>query len=449
MYRQNRYRPAQNGLASQTLALVLAGGRGERLQSLTDRQAKPAIPFGGKFRMIDFPLSNCINSGIRRIAVATQYRAHVLIHHINRAWSFLRPEMSEFVELWPAQQQTASAGWYAGTADAVHQNLELIRQHQPRYVLILSGDHVYKQDYRALLADHMEHDADVTISCVEVPRADGRRFGIMNVDDDDMITGFLEKPSNPPGLPDDPSKALASMGIYLFNTDVLISALKDDAKKADSSHDFGRDIIPALLKDKRLLAHRFSKSCVGVPEKGQPYWRDVGTLDAYWEANMDLVKSKPPFELYDDGWTIWTHQDNQAPARFLASSDERCGLVMNSVIGPGSVINGATLRNSILFENTLAESGSRVSEAVILPGCTIGPKARLSRCIIAENCSIPAGLVIGEDPTLDEQRFHRTVGGVTLVTSRMLQRLSASPAASVKRTVKEAPVRLEAIHSVA
>jgi glucose-1-phosphate adenylyltransferase len=433
-------------MLSQTLAIVLAGGRGERLQSLTDRQAKPALPFGGKFRMIDFPLSNCVNSGLRRIAVATQYRAHDLLHHVQRAWGFLRPEMSEFVELWPAQQQTAAAGWYAGTADAVYQNIELIRRHAPRFVLILAGDHVYKQDFRLLIADHIERDADVTISCIEVPREEGRRFGIMNVDSAGFVTNFLEKPTAPPGLADDPSRCLASMGVYLFTTEVLLEALREDATDPQSTHDFGRDIIPALLGQRRLFAHRFSQSCVGTNAAGEVYWRDVGTLDAYWEAHIDLVRTPAPLDLYDESWRIWTHQEHHAPARFISGDDDRCGLVSDSILGPGAIIAGATIRRSVLFSGARVGTASRIADSVILPDCEIGPGARLQRCILAEGCRIPAGLVAGEDLDLDTQRFHRTAGGVTVITPRMLARLDAQGGFSAPVPAPVERVRL--VHSV-
>jgi glucose-1-phosphate adenylyltransferase len=418
---------AGSTLTNQTLTLILAGGRGERLESLTERQAKPAIPFGGKFRMIDFPLSNSVNSGIRRIAVATQYRAHDLIHHVQRAWSSFRPEFSEFVEVWPAQQQTNAAEWYAGTADAVYQNIELIRRHAPKYVLILAGDHVYKQDYRVMLAEHVERGAEVSVSCIEVPREEGRRFGVLNVDGGDVVTGFLEKPTSPPGLPDDPWHCLVSMGIYLFQTDVLLEVLKADAKRTDSSHDFGRDILPALVGNRRIFAHRFSESCIGAA-----YWRDLGTLDAYWESPIDLVKVDAPLDLYDQDWPIWTTTEPAAPARFLAGEDDRCGLVANSVIGPGSVVAGATIRRSVLFNNCRIATATRITESVVMSDCEIGPGARLSRCILAEGCRIPPGLVVGEDAHLDRERFHCTASGVTVVTPRMLARLEA-PAFIPKR----------------
>jgi glucose-1-phosphate adenylyltransferase len=414
------------GAVNQTFALVLAGGRGERLHGLTDRQAKPALHFGGRFRMVDFPLSNCINSNIRRIAIATQYRAHELIHHVQRTWGFLRPELSEFVELWPAQQQNGNSDWYAGTADAVYQNIELLRHHAPRYVLILAGDHVYKQDYRYLIADHIESGADVTISCVEVPREDGQRFGVMNVDGSDFITHFLEKPANPPGLADDPSRCLASTGIYLFNADVLLAALRDDANRDDSTHDFGRDIIPALLSQYRVGAHRLSHSCVVSAANGrEAYWRDVGTIDAYWQANMELVWSPDMLNLYDENWRIWSHQENCAPVRFVSADNEKHAIVTDSIVGNGCVVHGAYVRCSVLSPYTEVSTGAQMVECVVLPHCEIGADARLHLCILAEDCKIPAGLVVGEDDGADNHWFHRTAGGVTVITPAMLARWSA------------------------
>lgn len=435
------------GVTHQTLALILAGGRGERLHGLTDRQAKPALHFGGKFRMVDFPLSNCINSGIRRIAVATQYRAHELIHHIQRTWSFLRPELSEFVELWPAQQQTGSCDWYAGTADAVYQNIELIRRHAPRYVLILAGDHVYKQDYRILLSDHVESGADVTISCVEVPREDGRRFGVMNVDGSDAITSFLEKPVSPPGLADDPSRCLASTGIYLFNTEVLIAALREDASRADSSHDFGRDIIPALLTHYRVGAHRLSHSCIASSASGrEPYWRDIGTIDAYWQANMDLVWAPELLNLYDESWRIWTHQEDCPPARFISTDNEKQAIITDSIIGNGSVVNGAYIRRSILSNKTRVGTSAQVIESLVLPGCEIGADARLHRCILAEDCKIPPGLIVGENYESDNQWFHRTPAGVTMITPAMLARLQTQQ--NIKAAANEKVPRMRLLRAV-
>jgi glucose-1-phosphate adenylyltransferase len=435
---------AHGGAVNQTLALVLAGGRGERLNALTDRQAKPGLQFGGKFRMIDFPLSNSVNSGIRRIAVATQYRAHDLMHHVQRTWGFLRPEMNEFVELWPAQQQTAAADWYSGTADAVYQNISLIRRHAPRYVLILAGDHVYKQDYRVMMADHIDSDADATVACLEIPREEGRRFGIVNANAEGLVTEFLEKPASPPGLADDPGRCLASMGVYIFNTDVLIDALRADAKRPDSAHDFGRDIIPAMLDKYRLFAHRFSKSCVGVEKGLEPYWRDVGTLDAYWAAHADIVKSEAPFDLYDADWPIWTQNEHLPPPRFISGNEDRRSLVADSVVGDGAVIAGATVRGSVLFNRAHINSGAKVSDSVILPGCIIGAGARLDRCILGEGCNVPPGLVVGENAEDDARRFHRTAQGVTLITQKMLSRLTQPEAP--KRGVASLPAPISLPH---
>jgi len=426
-----------------TLALVLAGGRGERLQSLTDSEAKPGLPFGGKFRLIDFPLSNCINSGIRRIGVATQYRAHSLLHHVQRTWGYLRHEMGEFVELWPAQQQTANGDWYAGTADAVFQNIHLILAHRSRYVLILAGDHVYKQDYRALIADHMERDAEVTVSCVEVPREDAHRFGVIEIGKNNEIVRFIEKSRSSPTLPDDPSRSLASMGIYLFNTDVLIDALREDAKKMPSRHDFGRDILPSLIGQRRLFAHRFSYSCVVSKETGDSYWRDVGTIDAYWEANMDLVRSHPPLDLYDSHWPIWSHQE-QRPGGRVVDDGQAAGAILNSIISDGCVVSGGTVRRSVLFGNTHVGAASVVEDAVLLPGSHIGPRARVSRAILAPGCRVPPGLVIGENAEDDNRRFERSVGGITIVTPRMLARLK-SP---IRLLPSSNPIRLQPLQSM-
>jgi len=428
--------------ASQTLAIVLAGGRGERLHGLTDRQAKPALYFGGKFRMIDFPLSNCVNSEIRRIAVATQYRAHELIHHVQRTWSFLRPELSEFVELWPAQQRDSATGWYAGTADAIYQNIEMIRRHAPRYVLILAGDHVYKQDYRLLLRDHIECDADITISCIEVPREEGRRFGVMNVDESDTIVSFLEKPASPPGLADAPDRCLASTGIYIFNTDVLLAVLQADAENANSRHDFGGDIIPKLVSRYRVVAHRFSHSCVSKSDNHQAYWRDVGTLDAYWHANMDMVRTPEVLNLYDSNWRIWTLQDSGPPVRFISDGLGNSATISNCVVGHSCVVGSALLRDSVLSHRIRVAEGARITDSVILPGCEIGAGARLHRCIVADDCKIPTGLIVGEDIDTDREWFHCTNTGVTMITPDMLIRFSRQRAPAARNNVVEQTARL-------
>jgi glucose-1-phosphate adenylyltransferase len=406
-----------------TLALVLAGGRGSRLRNLTDNDAKPAVPFGGKFRIIDFPLSNCVNSGIRRIAVPTQYKAHTLIQHLQRGWGFFRAEINEFVELWPAQQQTLEESWYRGTADAVFQNLDLIRRHDPDYILILAGDHVYRQDYSKLLAYHIDKGADVTISCVEVPLAKASDFGVVAVDDDDNITGFLEKPANPPHAPGNPDVAFASMGIYVFNARFLMKLLEDDALNPESSRDFGKDIIPALINTNRVLAHRFNDSCVLTPGATEPYWRDVGTVDAYWEANLDLTTITPELDLYDEEWPIWTYQLQKPAAKFVFDSDDRRGMAVDSVVSAGCVVSGATVRRSLLFSCVRINSYALVEDTVVLPEADIGRHCRIHRAIIGAGCKVPEGLVVGENREDDLRRFHVTEQGVTLVTQQMLEAL--------------------------
>ncbi len=412
-----------------TFALVLAGGRGTRLMHLTDDEAKPAMPFGGKFRIIDFPLSNCINSGIRQIAVLTQYKAHTLIQHIQRGWGFLRAEINEFVELWPAQQQLDSAVWYQGTADAVYQNLSLIKSRMPKYVLVLAGDHVYKQDYSRLLAYHMEKGAEVTISCLEVPLKDATGFGVVGVDTADHIISFVEKPKNPPAIPNHPDHAFASMGIYVFNTAVLIKELEWDAQLSTSSHDFGKDIIPHLVaQSRKVVAHRFADSCVYCVvqrEDGQaePYWRDVGTVDAYWAANIDLTTVTPELDLYDAFWPIWTYQIQQPAAKFVFDSDDRRGMAVDSVLSAGCIVSGGTVRRSLLFSTVRVNSYSLVEDTVVLPSSDIARSCILKKCIVCSNCQIPEGLIVGEDPEEDTRRFYRTENGITLITAPMLARL--------------------------
>ncbi|MDA8232107.1 MAG: glucose-1-phosphate adenylyltransferase [Magnetospirillum sp.] len=405
-----------------TLALVLAGGRGSRLRALTDWHAKPGVPFAGKFRIIDFTLSNCINSGIRRIGVMTQYKAHSLLQHIQRGWGFLRGEFNEFIELLPAQQRTTGENWYKGTADAVYQNLDIIRAHKPEYVLILAGDHVYKMDYGRMLAHHLARGADVTVACLEVPLEDAKGFGVMAVDDDDNILRFDEKPANPRPIPGKPGMALASMGIYIFNAQFLYDRLTVDADQA-TEHDFGKDVIPALVGTSKLIAHRFQDSCVMHEGAKEHYWRDVGTVDAYWEANIDLTTVTPALNIYDENWPIWTYQAQLPPAKFVFDADTRRGMAVDSMVSGGCVISGATVRRSLLFSNVRVNSYCLVEDSVILPDCDIGRHARLRRCIVDQGCVIPPGLVVGEDPHVDAQRFHRTDKGVTLVTSSMLKNL--------------------------
>ncbi|CAA7617625.1 glucose-1-phosphate adenylyltransferase [Magnetospirillum sp. LM-5] len=406
-----------------TLALVLAGGRGSRLGALTDWHAKPGIPFAGKFRIIDFTLSNCINSGIRRVGVLTQYKAHSLIQHIQRGWGFLRGEFGEFIELLPAQQRTDGEAWYKGTADAVYQNLDIIRSHKPEFVLVLAGDHVYKMDYAKMLAHHMASGADATVACLEVPLEEAKGFGVIAVDDDDSIIRFDEKPENPRPTPTDPTKALASMGIYIFNANFLYEQLLEDSETAGTEHDFGKNIIPRLVGKHRLVAHRFQDSCVMHDGATEHYWRDVGTLDAYWEANIDLTTITPSLNIYDDSWPIWTYQAQLPPAKFVFDNDERRGMAVDSMVSGGCIISGATVRRSLLYSNVRVNSYALVEDTVVLPNCDIGRHARLKKCIVDQGCTIPPGLVVGEDPVLDAQRFSRSDKGVTLITPDMLRTL--------------------------
>ncbi|MCR6628798.1 MAG: glucose-1-phosphate adenylyltransferase [Magnetospirillum sp.] len=408
-----------------TLALVLAGGRGSRLKALTDWHAKPAIPFAGKFRIIDFALSNCINSGIRRIGIVTQYKAHSLIQHIQRGWSFLRGEFSEFIELLPAQQRTEGENWYKGTADAVYQNLDIIREHNPEFVLILAGDHIYKMDYGKMLAHHLALGADATVACLEVPIEDAKGFGVMAVDDDDNIIRFDEKPANPQHAPGKPDKALASMGIYIFNAQFLYDRLNLEACRPGTEHDFGKDIIPQLVGKHKIVAHRFQDSCVMHEGAKGHYWRDVGTLDAYWEANIDLTTVTPALNLYDTNWPIWTYQAQVPPAKFVFDSDTRRGMAVDSLVSGGCIISGATVRRSMLFSNVRVNSYCLVEDSVVLPNCDIGRHAKLKKCIVDQGCVIPPGLVVGEDPELDAKRFDRTERGVTLITTDMLKKLES------------------------
>lgn len=406
-------------LTRTTLALILAGGRGARLKQLTDWRAKPAVPFGGKFRIIDFPLSNCMNSGIRRIGVVTQYKAHSLIRHIQRGWGFLRGEFDEFVELLPASQRMEET-WYKGTADSVFQNLDIIRAHQPEHVLILAGDQVYKMDYGQILAQHAAHKTDVTVGCIEVPVARASAFGIMGVDSEDRIVEFAEKPEHPKTIPGDSTHALASMGIYVFNTDTLLDQLSRDADDAASSHDFGRDVIPHIVRNHRAYAHRFSSSCIRESAEREPYWRDVGTVDAYWESNIELTKVTPALNLYDSTWPIWTHQEQVPPAKFVFDDPDRRGCALDSMVSGGTIISGALVRDSLLFTNVFAHSYSTIQDCVILPDVSVGRHSRLTRVVVDKGCELPEGLVVGEDPKEDARRFYRTEGGVTLITPDML-----------------------------
>lgn len=415
-----------NATLRQTFAVVMAGGRGSRLRQLTDSQAKPAVPFAGKFRIIDFPLSNCLNSGIRRVAVLTQYKAHSLIQHVQNGWGFLRGELNEFVQVWPAQQQTASGSWYEGTADAVFQNLPMLRSHHPQYILILAGDHVYRQDYSRMLAEHIAKGADVTVSCVEVPIAQATEFGVVAVDEKDRIVSFLEKPKDPPPIPGRPDRAFASMGIYVFNAEVLYEALQRDADDKLSAHDFGKNVIPSLVSSSRLLAHRLRNSSIMSPSDAggeEPYWRDVGTVDAYWEANMDLTSVNPSLNLYDPVWPIWTYQAQRAPAKFVFDDDLRRGMAVQSLVSAGCIVSGATVRRSLLSTNVRVHSFGLVEDSVILPDASLNRHTVLRKVIVDSGCNVPGGLVVGEDAELDAHRFYRTENGITLITASMLERL--------------------------
>ncbi|MCE7915578.1 MAG: glucose-1-phosphate adenylyltransferase [Nitrosomonas sp. PRO4] len=408
-----------NDITHDTLALILAGGRGSRLHQMTDWRAKPAVPFGGKFRIIDFTLSNCVNSGVRRIGVVTQYKAQSLIRHIQHGWSFLDGRFKEFVELLPAQQRTAEETWYQGTADAVFQNVDILARHNAKYVLILGGDHIYKMDYGKLLAEHANKGADMTVACLEVPVQEATAFGVMGVNEDWQITSFAEKPDNPVPIPGQTENALVSMGIYVFNARFLYEQLIRDHGTDDSSHDFGKDLIPYLVPRYRVYAHRFMNSCVNMAS-GIPYWRDVGTLDAYWEANVDLISVTPELNLYDADWPIWTHQEQLPPAKFVFDDEDRRGQALDSSVSGGCIISGATVRHSLLFSNVKVNSYSVVEDSVILPNVIINRHARLRRVIVEKQCVIPEGLTVGYDAAADRHKFYVTDKGITLITPEML-----------------------------
>ena len=402
-------------LTRDTIALILAGGRGSRLKQLTLWRAKPAVPFGGKFRIIDFPLSNCMNSGIRRVGVLTQYKAHSLIQHIQRGWGFLRGEFGEFVELLPAQQRI-ELSWYAGTADAVYQNLDIIRNHGSEYVLILAGDHIYKMDYGPMIAQHVENQADMTVGCIEVDLQRAREFGVMTVDGDGRVVEFHEKPAEPKPVPGRNDVALASMGIYVFNTAFLFEQLIKDADNPDSTRDFGHDIIPAIIQRYRVHAYPFRDMQTGR----QAYWRDVGTVNAYWQANQELIGVTPELNLYDEDWPIWTYQEQLPPAKFVFDDDDRRGMAVDSMVSGGCVISGATVRHSLLFSNVKVNSWAQVKDSVVLPDVEIGRHSKVSRAVIDKGCRLPPNTVIGEDLEQDAERFHVTAEGVVLVTPEML-----------------------------
>jgi glucose-1-phosphate adenylyltransferase len=410
-------------LARTAMAYVLAGGRGSRLMELTDRRAKPAVFFGCKSRIIDFALSNAINSGIRRIGVATQYKAHSLIRHLQRGWNFLRVERNESFDILPASQRVSETEWYAGTADAVYQNIDIIESYGPEHIIILAGDHVYKMDYEPMLQMHNERQADVTVGCIEVPRSEGSAFGIMAVDGTDRILSFLEKPADPPGMPDKPDKSLVSMGIYVFATKFLFDQLRRDAADPNSSRDFGKDLIPHLVKHGKAIAHRFTESCVRSGFEPEAYWRDAGTLDAYWQANIDLTEVIPPLDLYDSEWPIWTYGEITPPAKFVHDADGRRGQAISSLVSGGCIISGASLHRSLLFTGVHMHSYASIENTVVMPYVDIGRSARLHNVIVDRGVRIPEGLVVGEDPLADAKRFRRTEQGVCLITQPMLDRL--------------------------
>ncbi|MEP2532315.1 glucose-1-phosphate adenylyltransferase [Shimia sp.] len=410
-------------LARETMAFVLAGGRGSRLKELTDVRAKPAVYFGGKARIIDFALSNAVNSGIRRIGVATQYKAHSLIRHLQRGWSFFRAERNESLDILPASQRVEKGHWYLGTADAVTQNIDIIEGYAPKYILILAGDHIYKQDYSLMLKQHVETGADVTVGCIEVPREEAKAYGVMAVNESDLILDFVEKPENPPHMPGDETQALASMGIYVFKTDFLIELLKKDAESETSEHDFGNDIIPALVAQGRAYAHPFSRSCVTSSKEQKPYWRDVGTIDAFWQANIDLTDFEPELDLYDQSWPIWTYAEITPPAKFIHDEKDRRGMAISSMVSGGCIISGSRLNDCLLHTGVRANSYSELSGVVAMPYANIGRGARLTNVVIDRAVQIPADLVVGEDPELDAKRFQRTDNGICLITQDMIDRL--------------------------
>jgi len=414
-------------LSRKAIALVLAGGGGARLNELTDRRAKPAVHFGGKFRIIDFALSNCVNSQFRRIGVVTQYKSHSLLRHLQRGWSFLHGEVNEFVDLLPAQQRIDEESWYRGTADAVFQNIDILETYSPppEYVVILAGDHVYKMNYGVMLVDHVESGAECTVACIEVPRKEASGFGIVAVDESGMITDFIEKPADPPSMPGNPEMSLCSMGVYVFNAKYLYAELARDIGDETSNHDFGKDIIPRAVASRCAVAHAFSRSCVMAPDEPfrEHYWRDAGTIDAYWDANIDLTGTVPALNLYDSNWPVWTYQEQLPPAKFVHNHLDRRGTAIESTVSSGCIVSGE-INRSLLFSSARVHSYARVNLSVLLPDTVIGSRARLSRCVVDRACQIPPGLVVGEDPEDDARRFRYTESGITLITQKMLDRLN-------------------------
>ena len=410
-------------LVRRTVALVLAGGRGSRLKQLTDQRAKPAVYFGGKFRIIDFALSNCLNSGIRRMAVVTQYKSHSLLRHLQRGWSFLRAELNEMVDLLPAQQRVGEEHWYRGTADAIFQNLDIIRSSRPEYIVILAGDHIYKMDYSLMLKDHVESGKGCTVGCIEVPRSEASAFGVMAVSEDRNVRSFVEKPVDPPAMPGNDAMSLASMGIYIFNSDYLYRLLEEDLANSASSHDFGKDVIPRCVAEGQAFAHPFTMSCVSRVKDVAPYWRDVGTIDAFWAANLDLASTIPELDIYDPDWPIWTYQRQLPPAKFVPDANGVSGKAVNTLVSGGCIVSGSHVAHTVLFSEVRIHSFCHVEEAVLLPNVIVGRGCRLRRVVVDRNCQLPEGLVVGEDPALDAQRFERTASGVVLITKQMLKNL--------------------------
>ncbi len=407
-------------LSTQTMAFVLAGGRGSRLKELTDRRAKPAVNFGGKTRIVDFALSNALNSGIRKMSIATQYKAHSLIRHIQRGWNFFRAERNEYLDILPASQRIDEVNWYKGTADAVRQNIDIIDSYDVEYIIVLAGDHIYKMDYEIMLEHHVESGADVTVGCVEVPLAEATAFGVMHVNDEGLITDFLEKPANPPPMPGDPDQALASMGIYVFDWKFLRELLLADADDDNSSHDFGHDLVPTIVKNGKAVAHGFSRSCVRAGLEDKPYWRDVGTIEAYWQANIDLTDFVPELDIYDRSWPVWTYAEIVPPAKFIHDEEGRRGAAISSLIAGDTVISGSVVKNSLISTGGRLHSYSSVTYSVLLPRVQVNRSARLKNCVVDSGIDIPAGLVVGEDPEADAKYFRVTEGGITLITRDMI-----------------------------
>ncbi len=416
---------ANTRLSSRAMAFVLAGGRGSRLKELTDNRAKPAVFFGGKSRIIDFALSNALNSGIRKMAIATQYKAHSLIRHMQRGWNFFRAERNEYLDILPASQRVAEDKWYLGTADAVTQNIDIIDSYKVDYIIVLAGDHIYKMDYEIMLRQHVETNADVTVGCLTVPRMEATAFGVMHVDKNNQITEFLEKPADPPGIPGDPDNALASMGIYVFDWKFLRELLIKDAEDPNSAHDFGNNIIPQIVKGGKAIAHLFSESCVMTGHETEPYWRDVGTVDAFWRANIDLTDFVPELDLYDNSWPIWTYAESVPPAKFIHDEETRRGSARSSLVSGGCIVSGSTVKNSLLFTGVTAHSYSTLDHVVALPYVDVGEKSELKNCVIDRGVKIPKGLVVGQDPKEDAKWFRRTDNGIVLVTQAMLNKREA------------------------